>query len=122
MIKGVLLFLVLLPTTSLAFTCNMLTYSLDEARTQLLRAINESDFDFAKDYARKARSALDDASMSAMDCGCLNLQMELDDAATKARRARDAYDADEFVSNIDRAVRGFNSSIELLKSCRPRKR
>jgi hypothetical protein len=122
MIKRAFIFLALLPTTSFAFTCNMLSFSLDDARTQLRRAINESDFEYAKDYARKARSALDDASMSAMDCGCLNLQMELDDAATKARRARDAYDADEFVSNINRAIRGFNSSIELLKSCRPRKR
>jgi hypothetical protein len=30
----------------------------------------ESDFEDAKDYARRARSALDNAAMSAMNCDC----------------------------------------------------
>lgn len=95
---------------------------MEDSRTQLRRAINESDFESAKNYARRARSALDDASMSAMDCGCLNLQYELDDASTRARRARDAYDYEDFANNINRAVRSFNSAIELIKTCRPNKR
>jgi hypothetical protein len=100
----------------------MLSYNIDDSRTQLRRAINESDFESAKNYARRARSALDDASMSAMDCGCMDLQFELDDASSRARRARDAFDYNDFASSINRAVRGFNSAIELSKTCRPRRR
>ena len=55
----------------------MLIFNMDDARTQLRRAINESDFESAKNYARRARSALDDASMGAMDCGCMSLQFDL---------------------------------------------
>ena len=100
----------------------MLRFNLDDARTQLRRAVNETNFEDAKDYARKAKSALEDASMGAMDCRCLNLQMELDDASTKARRARDAYDYSDFASNINGAIRGYNASLGLLSSCRSLKR
>ena len=55
---------------AIAVTCSMLSVNVDDARTRLRRAANESDFEDAKDYARRAKSALDDAAMSATDCQC----------------------------------------------------
>lgn len=95
----------------------MLTYAVDDARTKLKRAANETDFEDAKDYARRARSALDDAAMAAMDCKCDMAYMEFDSAATRARRARDADDPEEFVDSLNRAIRSFNSAIEALRAC-----
>ena len=51
-----------------ASSCDMLSYSIDDARTKLKRTANETDFESAKDYARRAKIALDDAAMAAMDC------------------------------------------------------
>lgn len=114
--------LLMISQVTFAVTCNMLAFNIDDVRTQLRRASNESDFEYAKDYARKARSAFDDASMSAMDCGCLNLQFELDDGSTASRRARDASDYGDFAYNLKKAISSYNSSLELAKSCRPRRR
>ena len=100
----------------------MLAFNMDDLRTQLSRAANESDLEYAKDYARKARSAFDDATFSAMDCGCLSLQIELDDGSSASRRARDAYDSEEFTHNLKRAIRSYNNSLELAKNCRRMRR
>ena len=100
-----------------ASNCSMLSFAVDDARTKLKRAVNETDFEDAKDYARRAKGALDDASMAAMDCRCDMAQMEFDSAATRARRARDADDPEEFVDSLNRAIRSFNSAIEALHTC-----
>ena len=100
-----------------ASNCSMLSDAVDDARTKLKRAVNETDFEDAKDYARRAKSALDDASMAAVDCRCDMAQMEFDSAATRARRARDADDPEEFVDSLNRAIRSFNSAIEALRTC-----
>jgi len=105
-----------LPNAS-ASTCGMLSYAVDDARTKLKRAANESDFEDAKDYARRAKSALDDAAMAVMDCKCDMAYMEFDSAALRARRARDADDPEEFVDSLNRAIRSFNSAIEALRAC-----
>ena len=112
----VLALMVLAPFAQ-ASNCSMLSYAVDDARTKLKRAANETDFEDAKDYARRAKSALDDASMAAMDCRCDMAQMEFDSAATRARRARDADDPEEFVDSLNRAIRSFNSAIEALRTC-----
>jgi len=100
-----------------ASNCSMLSYAVDDARTKLKRAANETDLEDAKDYARRAKSALDDAAMAAMDCQCDMAQMEFDSAASRARRARDADDPEEFADSLNRAIRAFNSSIEALRTC-----
>lgn len=97
--------------------CSMLSYAVDDARTKLKRAANETYFEGARDYARRAKSALDDASMAAMDCRCDIAQMEFDSAATRARRARDADDPEEFADSLNRSIRSFNSAIEALRTC-----
>ncbi len=98
-------------------TCDMLVMNVDDARTKLRRATNETDLDDAKDYARRAKSALDDAAMSAMDCQCHMAYMEFDTAASYARRARDADSAGEFVDSLNRAIRAFNSALDALRPC-----
>lgn len=100
-----------------ASNCSMLSYAVDDARTKLKRAANETDFEDAKDYARRAKSALDDASMAAMDCQCDMAQMEFDSAASRARRARNSDDVDEFVDSLNRAISAFNSAIDALRTC-----
>ena len=85
---------------------------------QLSRAVDETNFEEAKDYARKAKNSLDLASMTAMDCGCGNLGIELNKTIVLARRARDASDIREFTKNINSAVTIYNSSLNLAKTCR----
>ena len=68
---GVLVLLLsVISPSALASDCNMLSSNVDDARTRLKRATNETDFESAKNYARRVRSALEDAAMSAMDCKC----------------------------------------------------
>ena len=105
-----------------ASTCDMLTSSVDDARTKLRRAANESTLEDAKDQARRARNALDDAASAAQDCKCDTAYSEFDDAATRARRARDADNAEEFVENLNRSIRYFNSALEALKLCARQRR
>lgn len=100
-----------------ASTCGMLFYAVDDARTQLKRAANETDFEDAKDYARRARNALDDAAMAAMDCECTIAYNDLDTAASRARRARDADTVEEFVDFLSRTIRLFNSASGALRAC-----
>lgn len=100
-----------------AVTCDMLAMNVDDARTQLRRAADENDFDAAKDYARRAKSALEDAAMSAMDCQCSMAHMEFDTAASYARRARNADAAEEFIDSLNRAIRAFNSALNALRAC-----
>ncbi len=100
-----------------AFSCDMLLMNVDDARTKLRRAADETDFDSAKDYARRAKNALEDAAMSAMDCQCGMAHMEFDTAASNARRARDADTPDEFVDSLNRAIRSFNSALNALRIC-----
>jgi hypothetical protein len=100
-----------------AVTCDMLIMNADDARTNLRRAANETDFDSAKDYARRAKNALEDAAMSAMDCRCSIAHIEFDTAASYARRARDADTAEEYSDALNRAIREFNSALSALRSC-----
>lgn len=107
------------PSDAIAVTCSMLSMNVDDARTRLRRAANESEFEEAKDYARRAKSALDDAAMSAMDCQCPMAFSEFDTAASRARRARDADSPGEFVGSLNGAIRSFNAGIQALKLCAP---
>ncbi len=91
--------------------------NVDDARTNLQRAANETNLEAAKDYARRAKSALDDAAMSARDSNCDMASLEFDTAASNARRARDADSAEEFVYSLNRAIRSFNSAIDALRVC-----
>ena len=83
--------LILTPAVGLTQSCDMLLYNIDDARSRLHRAAMAPDLDEGKDQARRAKSALEDASLSAMDCKCEMAYMEFTDAATRARRARGGY-------------------------------
>ena len=107
-----------LPDQAAATTCALLSYSVDDARSRLRRAANEDDLDNAKDHARRAKNALDDAAMAALDCQCTVAYSEFDDAARRARRARDADGAEDFADQLNRAIRSYNSAIQALRTCR----
>ncbi len=98
--------------------CDMLSYSVEDARTKLRRAARESDLESAKDAARRARSSLDDASIAAMDCKCTVAFAEFDSASTWARRARDADSGAEFTEALNRAIKNFNYALDALQVCR----
>lgn len=104
-------------SNALASNCGMLSFAINDARTKLKRASNETDFEDAKDYARRARSALDDAAMAAMDCKCDMAYSEFDTAASRARRARDADTGEEFIDSLNRSIRSFNSALNALRAC-----
>ena len=109
-------------TSTEASSCGMLSYNVDDARTKLRGAANESSFEDAKDYARRAKSALDDAAMSAMNCRCEMAYSEFDTAASRARHARDADSPGEFGEALNRAIRAFNNAIRELQSCAAHRR
>lgn len=96
---------------------NSLRFALEDARSMLERIAKSGDFEEAKDNARRARNALDDAAMAASDINCPSAYSELDDAATKTRRARDADDVEDFSDNIRRAIRSYNDAVRYLKQC-----
>lgn len=100
-----------------AAECPMLSYAIDDARTKLKRARQADSLDEAKDYARRAKSALSDASMAVMNCDCLMAQMEFDSAETKARRASNSDNGQEFVDNLNRAIKDFNNALDALRMC-----
>ncbi|WP_087649967.1 hypothetical protein [Caballeronia choica] len=101
---------------------NSLRPALDDARSRLERISRSSDFDDAKFNAGRAKSALEDAESAAASIDCPMAHSELDDAATMARRARDAYDSNEFSYNVRRAIRSYNDSIDYLRLCANAKR
>lgn len=119
---AIVLLTIALPFASVASTCDILTSNVDDARTRLRRAANENNLEEAKDLARRARNALDDAASSAQDCKCDEAYSEFDDAATRARRARDADSADDFVYNLNRSIKSFNSALSALRSCAQQRR
>jgi hypothetical protein len=100
----------------------MLSYNVDDARSKLQRAARASDLDEARDQARRAKSALEDASLSAMDCKCDMAYMKFEDAATRTRRARDASDGREFVENLNRAIKSYNSALNAVRMCASERR
>ncbi len=100
-----------------ASSCSSLASEVDDARTKLRRAANETDLEDAKDLARRAYRALGDAANAARDCGCDGAASEFDTAASRARRARDADDGDEFSDQLSRSIRAFNFALSQLRSC-----
>jgi hypothetical protein len=119
---AIVLVTIALPFDAVASTCDMLTSNVDDARTRLRRAANETNFEAAKDLARRARNALDDAASSAQDCKCDEGYLEFDDAATRARRARNADSAEDFMYNLNRSIKSFNSALDALRSCSQQRR
>lgn len=119
---GVLaLLLSVISPSALASDCNMLSSNVDDARTRLKRATNETDFESAKNYAKRVKSALEDAAMSAMDCKCHAAYNEFTTAASYARWARDANDPEAFVDALNRAIGAFNAAIDALHNCARRR-
>ncbi len=114
--------LALAPLAGWAQNCSMLSYNVDDARSRLQRAAKASDLDEGRDQARRAKSALEDASMSAMDCRCDMAHMEFDDAAARARRARDASDGQEFVEYLNRVIKSYNAALDAVRMCASERR
>jgi hypothetical protein len=119
LIAGVaFLFCVFAASHVTATGCNLLSFAVDDASTQLKRAAEETDYEAAKECTRRAKSALEDASMmTVMDCKCTAAHMEFDTAASRVNRAQDANDPKDFVNYLNQAIRAFNSGIEALRVC-----
>ncbi|MBP6962678.1 hypothetical protein KBB49_04030 [Candidatus Saccharibacteria bacterium] len=118
-VRRVLLWGVLLsPSYCFAYSCDTLPSSIDDSSKWLKRAANETDFDSAKNYMRKAKNSLEEASYGARDCGCDYAASEFDGASTKARRARGASDVDDFNYQFSRAVKSYKAALDALSLCR----
>ena len=115
--KKVLSLIMLLAPTIGHADWDSLGYALDEARTLLERVSKSTDLDDAKNNIRRAKNALEDAALAASDIDCPSGYMELDDAATKARRARDADGVEEFNDNYRRTIRSYNDALVYLRQC-----
>lgn len=70
-----------------------------------------------KIQAQRAKNALEDASASATGCMCNMAYTEFDDAATRARRARNASDEQEFVEYMNRTIKSYNSALNEVQIC-----
>jgi hypothetical protein len=103
-----------------AASCGSLKSNLDDARSQLVRASKSSGAKEGTPYARRAASALSDASGSAKGCGCSRAASDLDDAEAKARRAARANDdeGETYFDELNRAIRYYNSALDALRNCR----
>lgn len=115
--SAVVIMFIALNGTALASDCSNISSYIDDAERYLKRASNESSLESAKDYMRKVKNSLEEASTAARGCGCDSAASEFDDASTKARRARNAGDAGDFIYQYNRTVRGYNSGIDALNNC-----
>lgn len=115
----ILIFLVAIIPDAEAYSCDSLSYAVDQSERWLKRASRESDLDSAQHYVRKAQNSLEEAAYAARDCGCEYAASEFEEAATKARRAKNASDVDDFLYQFRRAVRAYNSAIDAISSCEP---
>ena len=70
-----ILFFLTLPAS--AKSCDRLSYTVDEARSKLRRAAGETELESAKDAARRAKNALEDAAYAARDCECNSAYSDL---------------------------------------------
>ena len=111
-------FLLAAASSAQAITCNMISVFLDDARSTLERTSNETDFEAAKNSARKAKNALDEAAMASMNCKCTMAFSEFDSAASKANRAKNASTPQELYDSLNRAINSYNSALKALESCR----
>lgn len=109
--------LVLLTSPVHAYDCQMLPTFVDDAETQLRRALRATDLEEGQNYARRAKSALDDVALAAMDCQCTLAYSEFDTAGSKARRAQYAEEPDDFAYQLRAAVRAYNAGIDALQLC-----
>lgn len=116
-LKILAVLLVLLATPVHAYDCQMLPTFIDDAETQLRRAIRATDLEEGQSYARRAKNALDDVALAAMGCQCTLAYSEFDTAASKARRAQSTDDPDDFVYQLRAAVRAYNAGIDALQLC-----
>lgn len=118
----VALALTLAPLAGWTQSCDMLSYNINDARSSIRRAAAASDLDEGQDHARRLKSSLDYASMSAMDCKCDMAYLEFDTAASRARRAEYASDGEEFVDNMNRAIKSFNLALDYVRMCAAERR
>ena len=105
------------PNATSAQSCSGLRSYIEDARSNLNRAGRASDFDSAKNYARRAKNDLEEAETAANSCRCGSSASEFDDAARHARRARDADTPDDFADELRRAIRDFNAALGNLQRC-----
>lgn len=99
----------------------MLSDAIDDARGRLQRAARAGDLDEGRDLARRARNALDDAETAAMACRCEAAASEFSTASSRARRARDADDPNEFVDALNSSIRSFNEGLAEVRQCAGRR-
>jgi len=109
------LFLMTASTPALA-RCEwpLVRMAVDEGNTAVRRIKTASSLDEAQTYARRFQSAMEDAAMQMLMCECILVQSEFDDAETYSRRAKNASDGDDFVHQMNRAIRSFNAAVDAI--------
>ena len=98
-------------------SASMMNIHLEEARTSLRRISSASDLEDAQSYVRRFRSAADSLEMEVMSCNCWAAQSEFSDASSRAHRAQNASNAEDFFTNIKRAARAVSDGVEAYNSC-----
>lgn len=110
------LFLFYSPVVVLA-ECSDAASNGDDTYRYAKKAYNETSFNDAQDYARKAKNAADDAKSAAEDCNCDEAASNFDDAYTYARRA---YNSDNFTELRDyarKAMRAADAGKDAAENC-----
>lgn len=92
----------------------LIEMAVDEANTAIRRIKGATSLEDAQNYARRLQSAMEGSSLQMAMCECHLVQSEFDDAETYSRRARNASDRDDFVYQINRAIRSFNAAIDAI--------
>lgn len=103
----------LLPLNVGANDCDSLARNIDDTRTSLKRVTEERDLEDAQEWMRKAKNSLEAISSSLEDCA-----QEFDEAATRARNARDASSPEAFADEYRRTVKAFTSSLAKVQESR----
>ena len=90
----------------------------DDAYSYSQKAYYEDSLVDAQNYARKAKTAAEDATSAAQNCKCNKAASDFDDAAMYSRRANNAGGLSELRDNARRAMRAVEYGLTAVGNCR----
>lgn len=109
--------LILTSGIAAAQSCSNVSQTVDEARAKLLKARDAKDLNAAKELARIAKTAIDDAETAASSCRCTNAANDFSDAAIHVRRSREAGSLKDFSASLAKGIDGFNAALQSMRVC-----
>ena len=102
---------------SSAADCSTAYSSAEYAYTYAKRGYNSDNLDDVRYYARKVKSAADEAMSEAGNCSCDDAHSNADYAYTNAKRAYNSEDLDDALNYMRRAKSAADDAMSSAQYC-----